>query len=516
METILKKANKYKKNKNWKKAIKHYEKYLKNTNKNEIDEIYISYAVSLKKSGNILKAKKILLNGIHYYPENQHMLIELYNIYNNNNEKLNAVNIAKKLIELAPDNSQNYFRLGTSYAQLNKKSEAEKEFLKGLEYYHNININDLKQKIQKDFSDNYEEVATKYVFLGGRSNYGAFVHKFWNRKLITKISKYDINSKRERMFYEEVIKEFPRLKKHVPYFISSKKMDNMLYLTIELVERDNQKTESIKSILSTSEEISSIPYEEIVKKFPNINYSYRMSNKPNPLTVLFTRIHEENYNNSVFTSMYDIIEQNNYPSSTHQVIKKIETLIMNYELYKFIDPSVHYSLLHGDYNKSNSIINKSDKLIKVIDWELFKIGPHFMDIARYLSGSLKSYSEVKKIYLDNIELGGKLTLIERIFFLYALILLYILTFRERKIEQKMTNYINPALRDLEKITNEFLESDYYKILKKQFIEKENQDLKIKKLQEQNKIIKKSYNNLIKSKSWKITYPFRKLREILSK
>src|SRR5699024_11431459 len=57
----------------------------------------------------------------------------------------------------------------------------------------------------------------------------------------------------------------------------------------------------------------------------------------------------------------------------------------------------------------------------VIDWSTFTIGPHVVEMARYLSTSLPSYSEVKGIYLNHKQMMDKLTFIDRILFLYAII-----------------------------------------------------------------------------------------------
>src|SRR5699024_7655729 len=139
------------------------------------------------------------------------------------------------------------------------------------------------------------------------------------------------------------------------------------------------------------------------------------------------------YNERLFVLLDKLMKQNNYPDAARSVVHSIESCIMDYDLYRFLIPEIHYSLVHVDYNQSNSKIAKQDQKVKVCDWETFKIGPHFIDIARYLSGAHIPYSEVKEIYLHNEHLGKQLSLIEKIFFLYALILLYMLTFREKKI-----------------------------------------------------------------------------------
>lgn len=537
MQKLLNKAKKYQKKKEWENAASCYEQYIEKSEGECEDDVYISYAVCLRRSGNTTRAKETLLKVQELSPTNDHILKELLNLYNAINDKLSAINVAKDLVKLNPSNSNNHFKLGESYAQLNKFEEAKTSFLYGLESHHEMSIEALKKEIQSGFVKSKEEASAEYIFLGGRGNYGSFLHNYQGKKLFTKISRHTLRAKRERVFYREICQSFPVLKKYVPAYFGSKVIDNILYLTIEMIESTTSSIEPIEDILSTSQGISSIPYEKIAKEYPNLNYSFQLKNKPNPMIIYFTKIHEKYYNEKLFTSFYKLMEQNNYPDAVYYVIQQLESFIMDNHLYEFIHPDEHYSLVHGDYNKSNSKIDKQDNTIKVFDWELFKIGPHFIDIVRYLSGTLVSYLDVKKIYLNNKELGGKLSLIEKIFFLYALILLYILTLGENKVEKEIDKYITPALHDMESLIEQFTKTDYFSSVQQLLNENNENEAKILKLlnkndeneaktlqlEEDNLRLKKKKNeleilheNFVKSKSWKITAPFRKFTQLINK
>lgn len=523
MQELLSKAKNHQRKKEWENAASSFKQYIEKNEGECNDDVFISYAVCLRRLGETTRAKEILLKVQESSPTNDRILKELLNLYNAINDKVNAIDVSIKLVNLNPKKSTNHFKLGESYAQMNKNEEAKTNFLRGLEIHHGLDIEELKNEIRSGFLESEEGFSTDYVFLGGRGNYGAFLHNYQGKKLFTKISRHTLRAKRERIFYKEICESYPRLKKHVPSYIDSKVIDNILYLTIEMIEGTPDIVEPIEDILSTSQKISSIPYEEIAKEYPNLNYSFQLKNKPNPMIIYFTKIHEKYYNEKLFSSLYTLMEQNNYPDSIYSIIQQLESFIMDYHLYEFIYPDEHYSLIHGDYNKSNSKIDKQDNTIKVFDWELFKIGPHFIDIVRYLSGTLVPYSDVKKIYLNNEEFGGRLSLIEKIFFLYALILLYILTLGEKKIGNEIDKYITPAINDMEYLVIQFTKTDYFTSVQKLLKENSRHEARIIQLKKDNIRLEKEkdrhkmvHKNLEKSKSWKITAPLRKVTQLIGK
>lgn len=167
---------------------------------------------------------------------------------------------------------------------------------------------------------------------------------------------------------------------------------------------------------------------------------------------------------------------------------------------------------------------RQSETMKVFDWASFTTGPHFVDIARYLSKSLFPYKEVKEIYLNNDKTGRKLTLIEKIFFLYALILLYLLRLKAKDVEKHLSSCILPALKDIEEFVIQFKEEEYASSLLMIRDEKDESKSKVKLLEDklssknkqnkdlekQIKNLKKRHKNIIDSKSWRLTAPLRKL------
>lgn len=515
MSDLLKLARKYQKNKEWKKAISNYEKYVKEVEGKCGDKVYASYARCLRRLGYINQAEKVLQKGQTLHPQSKRILKELYNLYSSRSDKEKAKSAAQSLVDLDPKNSSNYFRLGKVYASMLMKDEAKMNYITAIEYQHGMTIDELMEEIRKGFVKKDESVSSEYTFVSGRSNYGSFVHTYKGKKYFTKISGYTQLAKRERTFYKDLCEDFPVLKELVPTYIDSIVIDGILYLTLEMLE--TAPVENVNDIIITSREITTIPYKEIVKKYPNLRYSFGLKNKPNPLTILFTKIHSKVHNEKLFSSLYKLTKQNKYPDSVKEIIQTIESMIMDNQLYYFIIPEKHYSLMHGDFNRSNVQLSKLDQHIKVLDWETFKIGPHFIDIARHLSGTLAPYSQVKEMYLDNEKMNGSLSLIEKIFFLYALILLYILTLREKQVGDNLDKYITPALQDMQELVSQFIKTDYFLNVNR-LTEKGKKDKStIAHLKNVNSTLKKKINilerrhqKMLNSKSWKVTAPMRKL------
>lgn len=521
MSTLLKSAKKHQKKRDWTKAVQYYQQYFEENPEDIEDDVYVGYAKCLRVLGNTNHAEELLHSGRIKYPKSERILKELNNLYDVLGNWEKAKQISQDLIELNPLESNSYFRLGRSYSALNENEKAKESYLKGLECKHNMDLNKLIEKIQSSFTDYPSEVSTEYLFIAGKNNYGAFIHSYKDKKYFTKISQNIRGARREEVFYREICDEYPVLKEEVPAYINSQYIDNILYLTLEMVEDipiDREQEQTVK-VIRASQKITSISYDSIINKYPNPKYLFQLKNKPFFIVIFFTQIHRKKYNVKMFNLLYKVLKQNNYPESVIEVIEGLESLIMKHSLYSFIKPKNHYSLIHGDLIRQNLKLNKSDKSIKIFDWATFTTGPHFIDIARYLSESLIPFSEVKSIYLNNDDINGNLSIIEKIFFLYALILLYILRLKGKGTEKGMDKYITPALNDLEVLVAEFIETSFNKNVQLLSEEKEKSQNKIEQLKHEVKQLKKEvkrlekrHNNIINSKSWKITAPLRKFSE----
>lgn len=527
LSKLLSLAQNYRKEREWEKAIECYEQYLQECKDMPPFSVYKNYAQSLIRKGDINRAKEILLKAKEVFPNNERVLIEIYKLYDFIGEWENAKIEVNELITLNPGKSEYYFLLGRIYSFLDSYKEAKNIYKKGIECRHNCSIEEVINRIQCGITNNPTEIKTEYVLSGGRNNYGAFIHNIGEKKFFTKITNFGTrDARREEAFYKDILMTYPALRKLVPQFVDSKVIDNVLYLTSEMIEETPISSEQLMDVINAMQRVSTIKSSKIVEKYPNPNYLFQMKNRAISIVIFFTQIHKRSYNEQLFKLLYKLLNQNNYPKSVMHIINRLEALIMDNKLYALINPEEHYSLLHGDMIKPNIKNDGKEKDIKIFDWATFTTGPHFIDIARYLSDLLIPYSEIKDLYLNNPDTGENLSIVEKIFFNYSLILLYIMRLKEKDVEKRLNDCILPCLTDLEFLI-ENLDISYYKnaiqrlSLEKEEVESSNAQLEeqllkleknFKEINKVNKSMRIRHENMINSKSWKLTKPLRKLIE----
>lgn len=480
---LLTSAKHYQKKRRWEKAIAYYSQYMDESNEQLDDTIYVSYAKCLRYANYTNHAQALLMDGKSLYPDSERILQELYVLYDFLSNWEFARTTANELIELNPEQADHYFRLGKAYAYLLDYKKAEETYLSGLKYKHGMSFAQLIEQIKRGFTNYPAAFSSDYVFINGKNNFGAFIHRHGNKEYFTKISKRKKNTKREMNFYKNVRTSFSALQAVVPGYIDVQDIDGIIYLTTEMIEGDAVSSNDVKGVIDASAEISTVRYKDLISMFSNPDYFFQIRNRPITVIHFFTQIHKKYYNEKLFSGLYKLVKQNNYPASVKKVIQRVESQIMKNNLYVFMNPNKYFSLLHGDFNTTNIKIDKQNGMPQVFDWASFTTGPHFIDIARYLSGCVYPFATIKEIYLTDEETGGKLTSIEKIFFLYALIFLYILRLKEKNVKKHMNDCIIPALKDLEKSVLQFRKKEYDSSVLALREEKDESERQVKELKE---------------------------------
>ncbi|MCT8140009.1 phosphotransferase [Anaerobacillus sp. CMMVII] len=423
-EQLLVLAKKHQDEHKWQKAIECFEQYLEENRESCSDTVYVSYARSLRIVGQTTLVKEVLDEGQKRFPTSEHILVELYKLYDFLGEWDAAKDVAMKLLKRNPKQADYHFRLGRSYSFLLNNKKAKKSYQTALEYKHNLPFSELVQTIQRGFTDNFNTVTSSYVFIDGKNNLGAFVHHDGEHRLFTKISNYTNKNNgagREEAFYSNLCSSFPQLNNLVPRFVNSQIIDKVSYLTLEMINASPVGPVHIKKVIDTSQVIATIDYHQLAPSYKLPNYVFQFR-KGRAISVVhfFTQIHEEAYNKKLFKAINLIMKQHQYPKEVRLLMKRLESAIMNHHLYSYIKPEKHYSLLHGDFAFQNILVDKDTERPYVIDWTSHTLGPHFIDLARYFTSLLLPYAQVKELYLN--EADKKLSQIEQIFFHYALIL----------------------------------------------------------------------------------------------
>lgn len=507
------------KERKWKEAIESFALHIKEQGGPYSDDIYASYARSLRITGNTDSALEILEEGRNHHPESERILREYHLLYDYLGQWEAARRIAKRLIRLHPQNAEYQFLLGRSESFLSNRTKAKKAYRRALSLRHDSSFEEVTFRVQQGFAENPAEVKSRYVYIDGKNNLGAFIHEYNGRSYFTKISTYTSphnGAGREIGFYKNLVEEFPDLNTIIPHYIHSMVIDKIAYLTIEMINSAEGVQPAAAKVIQASKQISAVRYQDLAEKYPPPRYVYQFR-KGRAISVVhfFTQIHQESRNRKLFGALNLIMKQHAYPAGIRKLVQRLESAIMDHQLYLHIKPDEHYSLLHGDFAFQNLLVEGGTGSIRAIDWTSYTTGPHFIDPARYFSSLLMPYEEIKSAYLEADDRNW--TSIEKIFFLYALIVFYFQKLGRKGIESELSDFILPALEDLERAVLKFTSRKDGDSLKD--AEMQELQLKIKQLEQENEILreerlllKKRHEETLNSKSWKITAPLRVFTE----
>lgn len=437
-----------------------YDRY-SSTRANWMDITYVAFGDSLRQNGQVNKAKEVLAEGNEKYPDAESILISFLNLFMYMNDYQSALVVAGDLVKIKPKESKYYFELGRAYGEINDFDKAMAAYKIGLIYHHNMATEEVIEQVKAGMDLEAKQLTSTYTFLGGKNNLGVIVHDEGEvaNKYITKITRTDSQAKRERTFYRDVLAEYDSLQNVVPAFSGVEVLDGVQYLTIEMIDLV-EKTIPIEQIIETSEKITEIAYEDIVENYPNPSYEFAIKNNMgSPLVEFFTQIHKQSQNYHLFMVLRTYAEENKLIENLAPVISRMEAVILQHELYQYIEPEKHYSLLHGDFSLSNMSVRDDNDELVVLDWGLFTIGPHFIDMAYLLTNLPISFEGIKSTYIYNEDAKRKLSLIEKIFFLYALILFYVIKMDEDNVNYLTAVFVVPAVEAMEAYAEEFMKEN---------------------------------------------------------
>lgn len=400
-----------------------------------------------------------------------HLRLEKY-IAQNRWEK--AAKIAEKLVHRFPQKIEYYQALARCYKKLGKDDLSTEVIQKGLELV--ISPSDLQEEIKKELGVG-TNVRTTYVYMGGEYNLGCYEHVLVNngdkKIFFTKISTKS-SSEREKLFYSLIYKSFPKVREITPIITSFKELSkhNLSLITMEKIEgkKPSQNEKILTEAIRINKIVSSIKYWKIKGHFPLVNFDrefYLLCNKysNHPICALhsFESIHKKTTNQKVFYLVLKRIQDLNYSQKSYILMKQLESIILDRELFNKIDPELHYTLQHGDFYINNMLLNEKSGKLHIIDWGNMRIGPPGLDLAG-LFGQLKQpFNVVNEKYLLNPDVS--LEPIEKLFFIYALIIVWFIVFTQREFDGQCDSCLRPAVEEIESLTRGIIMGEEPAIIK---------------------------------------------------
>ena len=378
-----------------------------------------------------------------------------------------AARIGEWLIKLFQKRLEYYHILARCYIALGEEDSATKVLRKGLEK------NLLYSKIIGYLSETpggYIPKATKYVYFGGEQNLGCIEQSVVIdgivEKYLTKISTIS-GFEKEKLFYQSIYNSYPKIKGITPYLIDIKEIaeDNLVLIRMKKVMGivPPLNKEMINKAINANKIITSIRYGAIKGDVPMEEKDgefklYYGKNRKHPICALqsFSSIHIENVNRQLFASIFKSMKAKGYTYKSIELIKRVESVIIGHRLFTKICPDVHYSLLHGDYGKQNMLVDYKDGNLYIIDWGNMRIGPTWVDIAGFFGQLMQPFHVVKDEFLFNDKVSSDFEPIEKLFFVYTLIVTWFIVFTKREFEENHYLYISPAVEAMEALKKEII------------------------------------------------------------
>lgn len=526
----LSEARMYEKRRQWDSAVDQYRKYIANCGSDIT--AYIGYARCLRNIGDTSAAARVLDKLTETHPFDEAVLREQAALY----ESLMAWGSAKatlqKLSSVNPRKPAYYFRLGRAQVGLRELEGARESYKSGLTYSHTQPYDDIIHTIQNALPASDAPIRTTYSLPGGLDNLGALIHQTDNKKYFTKI--VQLGKHRERLFYEGLLQEHPQLHSVSPEYVDSHDIDGFLYLTMAALDPATDQPE-LSDIIEISHIIQSVHFDDMGVEYSNPEYKFQLDLNTPSVVKGFAHIHEQRYNRQLFATLHRLVPAADDAETAEYVVNRLEDRVMGRHLYALISPREHYRLLHGDFKPAN-IMASSDGW-RVIDWQGFRIGPRFLDVAKYVVHAKTPYPVVKERYLSAAG-PEPLTTVEQIFFLYTYILMVLLTSMRKPLNTGLAIYIEPALTDMDayitRLQNEggaslvSVLADYIQRLETQLAEKESEAQELsdkvgeltvrvnglerekRALRTKSRALKRRLKRLEKSTSWRLTAPLRRL------
>lgn len=370
-----------------------------------------------------------------------------------------AINLGERLVKVYPENLYYHLKLAESYEGINNGFRANSIIEKGMKL--NFNLNDMIKKIEYEVRAGLP-IDSRYILLGGLNNAGFIIHKRkggWGvTNYITKISP-ETSSKKEKLFYREVYSHHPGLKLITPKLVNLLELDyaKVSLITMEKIEGDkpeiNDKT--IQEVIEINNIITSIQYSEVIDLYKHSDFDEikiigeKASKEPFAAFHSFVSIHKEATNKNIFSYIYQGMKGLNYTEGSFKLIKRLEKVIIGKGLYRQIMPKLHFSLQHGDYFHQNFVLEEKRKRLYILDWGYMGIGPKWTDMAGFFGRLNLPFNYVNNSYLSNKKAANHLEPIEKIFFIYTLIVTWFIVLSREEFDLTHNSYLTPAIEHLE-------------------------------------------------------------------
>lgn len=362
--------------------------------------------------------------------------------YYNNKTLSKAITIGEKLVKSAPDNLYHYQQLARAYWRKLEEVRAVETLKKGIKYKCGLELEEIISEIENNLSNSILPISHNFIFKGGHQNFGLIEHKYDNGILLTKIIRSNESS--GDLLIKILLDRYNSLKTITPHIKNILVIKDLCFITMEKVDGQLPKQTDAKmmeKVFEINQIITNdIKYAELIEILEGKNQDpiIEPKNKHELFKALYLINHKEVLN---FISRF--LLKKNFPSEFLRVIELLNNKLIEGDYYYHINPKLHFSLQHGDFFRANMLQVYQTGDIKVIDWGGLKVGPRWVDIGIFLAVSRYPFEGILQDFLQHERCSYDS--IERLFFIYTLIVTWIVSFDNNHYEVCVHEFLRPAL-----------------------------------------------------------------------
>ncbi len=377
----------------------------------------------------------------------------------------------EKALQYESNKKKHYIfsNLARCYRHLKEPEQVNLNMQIYLELTHDLKMEDIFELLRKELTAGPEQVTSKYSHKQGEENYGFIEHTLRTdqgmNKYLTKITDANtVKTNKEIYFYRDVCERFPVLKQITPspVNITNLKEKGLALLTLEKIEGTYPKEKKhMPEIIKALNVLYSIKYEELPavlgEYVSDSGFQLNDFKKTSGERVknIFAAIEQASTNANVFKWLYQNVENIDPSDLLLDLIRKLEKLIIGERFYEKIIPANNYSLLHGNFGKTNTLIDGHGKLF-IFDWDSYAIGPKGFDLAYYFWKQRWSFRKIDEVFLEQKEASDCLTDLDKLFFIYTLIVLrFIDHYSGRQYEDDAYEFLKSAIEKMESLAEQF-------------------------------------------------------------
>lgn len=216
-------------------------------------------------------------------------------------------------------------------------------------------------------------------------------------RMLTKVvNRRSPSAARELAFYTRLTTVSPELASLAPKLLDCRRVSNTPYvmLTMEMIDGRRPSFADMSGVkqawlrlalgslqLAGAEQtLFRSPYRDGVRRV-----AARVVRNPVPYAETGAWLHTRWGSSAFLRAVMAHLRQRRAPPCAVQAAHALKEYWLDEHRYRAVEPSRHYSLVHGDFHEANLIVDETTGGCRIIDWESTTWGPGGMDLSKFVA-----------------------------------------------------------------------------------------------------------------------------------